>query len=183
MEPALVNRAASLALAAIVGSRRRVLAAVLSGVALVVAVALMISRGDVAQSGTIGRTQASPEVPTSTSYVHGAIASTDADTDAVRSPAPTAVAGGPGTAGRAPPRPVPVRRDRGRETRTGELAIIVKPWAMIWLNGKPSGQTPFRGPVPAGRYRVRLVNDDIARSETATVTVEPGQTATVERSW
>jgi serine/threonine-protein kinase len=114
--------------------------------------------------------------------MHGAIAATDAGSDAVPPAAPTAAADSPGTAGRAPPRPA-ARRDRGREARTGELAIIVKPWAMIWLNGKPSGQTPFRGPVPAGRYRVRLVNNDVARNETTTVSVEPGQTATIERSW
>ncbi|HEX3759809.1 MAG TPA: PEGA domain-containing protein, partial [Kofleriaceae bacterium] len=60
---------------------------------------------------------------------------------------------------------------------------IVRPWAMIWLNGKPSGQTPFRSAVPAGRYRVRLVNDDAGRDEVTTVTVEPDRTATVERSW
>ena len=88
-----------------------------------------------------------------------------------------------GSGERAPPRRAPIHRDRGRAAGTGELAIIVKPWAMIWLNGKPSGQTPFRAPVPAGRYRVRLVNDDVAHNETTTVTVAPGRTATVERSW
>lgn len=76
------------------------------------------------------------------------------------------------------------RTDRPASTgRTGELAIIVRPWAMIWLNGKPSGQTPFRAAVPAGRYRVRLANDDAGHDEVTTVTVEPDRTATVERSW
>ena len=74
-----------------------------------------------------------------------------------------------------------VRLDR--VTRTGELAIIVKPWAVIWLNGKRSGQTPFRTAVPVGKYRVRLVNDDVGKDETTTITVEPDKTATIERSW
>ncbi|HEX3476413.1 MAG TPA: protein kinase [Kofleriaceae bacterium] len=85
---------------------------------------------------------------------------------------------------RAPHRERADRADRpAPAARTGELAIIVRPWAMIWLNGKPSGQTPFRGPVPAGRYRVRLANDDAGHDEVTTVTVEPDRTATVERSW
>jgi hypothetical protein len=37
--------------------------------------------------------------------------------------------------------------------------------------------------VPAGRYRIRLANDDVGRDETTTVTVEPDRTATLERSW
>src|SRR5262249_20068422 len=103
---------------------------------------------------------------------------------------------GTGDAQRSVPRPSDAalprapHRDRAERTtrpaptaRTGELAIIVRPWAMIWLNGKPSGQTPFRAPVPAGRYRVRLANDDAGRDEVMTVTVEPDRTAIVERSW
>jgi hypothetical protein len=74
-----------------------------------------------------------------------------------------------------------VRREH--VTRIGELAIIVKPQAMIWLNGKPSGQTPFRGLVPAGRYRIRIANDDAGHDEVTTITVEPDQTATLERTW
>jgi len=112
----------------------------------------------------------------------------------VRTGAPSAVAVYPGRAAIEPPvsgartgeparpRPAPGPR-RERVARTGELAIIVKPWAMIWLNGKPSGQTPFRGPVPAGRYRIRIANDDVGHDEITVVTVEPDRTATVERSW
>ena len=74
-------------------------------------------------------------------------------------------------------------REEDRVTRTGELAIIVSPWAVIWLNGKRSGQTPFRAPVPAGRYWVRLSNDEVGQDEIAIVTVEPDEIATIERSW
>ena len=122
-------------------------------------------------------------------------------------PDPAGVTGGAGAAGLADARPAaphpadaaprpsphPERAERAERTerieraapagRTGELAIIVRPWAMIWLNGKPSGQTPFRSAVPAGRYRVRLANDDAGHDEITTVTVEPDRTATVERRW
>jgi hypothetical protein len=50
-------------------------------------------------------------------------------------------------------------------------------------NGKPSGQTPFRAALPAGRYRVRLANDEAGHVEITTVTVEPGRTATIARVW
>ena len=80
-------------------------------------------------------------------------------------------------------RPRPPRREVDHVTRTGELAIIVLPWAMIWLNGKRSGQTPFRAAVPIGQYRVRLANDEIGQDEVTIVTVEPDKTETIERSW
>jgi serine/threonine-protein kinase len=65
----------------------------------------------------------------------------------------------------------------------GELAIIVRPWASITLNGKDGGMTPFRQNVPAGRYRIRLFNEDIGKSDIVLVTVEPNKTTTVERKW
>jgi len=67
--------------------------------------------------------------------------------------------------------------------KKGELAIIVKPWALIWLNGKSLGQTPFREAIPAGRYRLRIANDDAGKDETTLVTINPDQTTTVQRSW
>jgi serine/threonine protein kinase len=67
--------------------------------------------------------------------------------------------------------------------KKGELAIIVKPWALIWLNGRSLGQTPFREAIPAGRYRLRIANDDVGKDETTLVTVNPDQTTTIQRSW
>jgi serine/threonine-protein kinase len=190
--PDVFERAAIPSIRALARPRRRVFAATLSGVAVVVAAALVIARGEVAQSETTDRVAAPRAAPVEPAGPPRAVPKPSAGGEvtpidagaaalagAVRAPQ---IASAP-TGARAPSRPAPVHRDRGRAARTGELAVIVKPWAMIWLNGKPSGQTPFRAPVPAGRYRVRLVNDDVAQNETTTVTVEPGQTATVERSW
>jgi serine/threonine-protein kinase len=81
-----------------------------------------------------------------------------------------------GSAAAAPPASSPA-------VRRGELAIIVKPWALIWLNGKSLGQTPFREAIPAGRYRLRIANDDVGKDETTLVTVNPDRTTTVQRSW
>jgi serine/threonine-protein kinase len=178
-------------------ARRRVFAATL-GMALLCAAfaAAVLVRGEVARSQIPERAArpvpdaappATPAPPGRTAPAPApspparAIAAGSAQVDAGVAGAAQPAARPPGDG--APPRPAP-RRDRiARPGRPGELAIIVRPWAMIWLNGKPSGQTPFRAAVPAGRYRVRLANDDAGRDEIITVTVEPDQTATVERRW
>jgi hypothetical protein len=59
----------------------------------------------------------------------------------------------------------------------------VRPWALIWLNGRNLGQTPFREAVPAGRYRLRISNEDAGKDETTFITVNPDQTTTVQRIW
>ena len=165
---------------------RRVFAATL-GMAILCAavVGAVLMRGEVARSQTPERgarpseaRSALPALPAPPAPPASAPA--DAGVAAIRDaarPASPAIA----PSGDAAPRPA--HRERARDARTGELAIIVRPWAMIWLNGKPSGQTPFRAAVPVGRYRVRLANDDVGRHEITTVTVEPDQTATVERRW
>jgi serine/threonine protein kinase len=115
---------------------------------------------------------------------------------AVATTSPTSAASAPSVAStirvpKSAPAPRPTMRPSSGSlgrlsppvTGTGELAIIVKPWAVVWLNGKRSGQTPFREAVPAGRYLVRLANDDVGQDETTTITVAPDKMATVERNW
>jgi len=65
----------------------------------------------------------------------------------------------------------------------GELAIFVRPWALVWLDGKDSGQTPVLHQVTAGRHTVRIANDVAGKDETTVVTVNPDQTTTVQRDW
>jgi serine/threonine-protein kinase len=156
--------------------RRRIFAATLSGVVVgSLAAAAVIARSETARSGTTAH------VVPAAALAHGEVTPVDAGVaDAVRPP-DAAHTAHPGE--RAPPRPPALHGARDHVTRTGELAIIVRPWALIWLNGRPSGQTPFRAVVPAGRYRVRLANDDVGRNEITIITVAPDQTATVERTW
>lgn len=88
------------------------------------------------------------------------------------------------------PLPEPASSPRSTATaasatkESGELAILVRPWAAIWLNGKavPDG-TPYRAQVPTGRYHIRIANDDLAKTETLTVTVTARKTTIVERKW
>lgn len=70
---------------------------------------------------------------------------------------------------------------------SGELAIFVQPWADIWLGegaqSRKLGQTPFRQQLPAGRYHVRLANEDVGKSEDIVITVTADSTITIRRSW
>lgn len=68
-------------------------------------------------------------------------------------------------------------------TEPGRLSVVVKPWAILWIEGKVIGQTPYRAPLPAGRYRIRITNEDAGKDETMTVTVTANKTTTVERNW
>lgn len=189
--PATSSPVAATRTSAIAGRPRRgMFAATLGMIVLgVLAAALVLARGEVAQSQTTERARPriapGPDTPArpDAASARRETAPEDAGIGDARPAAPLA-----GPAGLVPPagpapRPPPRRERVARSGRTGELAIIVRPWAMIWLNGKPSGQTPFRAAVPAGRYRVRLANDDAGHDEVTTVTVEPDRTATVERSW
>ncbi|MEZ4362223.1 MAG: serine/threonine-protein kinase [Kofleriaceae bacterium] len=52
----------------------------------------------------------------------------------------------------------------------GRLVVAVSPWARVWIDGKPYGETPLRIKLPPGRHRVRLVNHRAARTLTIAVT-------------
>lgn len=114
-----------------------------------------------APPGPTAAQQLSVPTPASPSPTAATAPSSAPDTGSSRSPGPAAVS----------------------TKELGQLAILVRPWAAITLNGKASGATPYRQNVPAGRYRIRLSNEDIGQSEVLNVTVEPNQTTTVERKW
>ena len=192
--PSTFGGAASQAVRSGMRPRRGMFAATVSGVALAgLAAAAVLGGGPIARSGTTDRVAGLPEPPVVTvpaaAPVARAVPAGRAAPAAIRVDTASAVST-PGLAPVALPGGAPAAHPvayaaqrRDRVVQTGELAIIVKPWAMIWLNGKPRGQTPFRAPVPAGRYRVRLVNDDIGQDEITIIAVEADRTATVERSW
>ena len=73
---------------------------------------------------------------------------------------------------------------QGSRAPSGELTVMVTPWAAVWLNGKSlAGGTPSRTKVPAGRHRLRIANEDLRRQESLTVTIKPNETTTIERTW
>ncbi len=58
----------------------------------------------------------------------------------------------------------------------GRLEFRVRPYAVVSLDGKVLGQTPFAAvEVPEGRHTVRLVNKDLGKDVTRTIDVKAGQ--------
>jgi serine/threonine-protein kinase len=63
----------------------------------------------------------------------------------------------------------------------GTLAFRIRPFAMVFINGKLQGQTPF-APVelPAGTHSLRFVNDDLKKNVTQTVELKPGENKVIK---
>ncbi|ABF89972.1 serine/threonine protein kinase Pkn6 [Myxococcus xanthus DK 1622] len=58
----------------------------------------------------------------------------------------------------------------------GRLEFRIRPYAVVSLDGKVLGQTPFAAvEVPEGRHTVRLVNKELGKDVTRTVDVKAGQ--------
>jgi hypothetical protein len=64
---------------------------------------------------------------------------------------------------------------------TGSLSVVVLPWAEVWIDGKPRGQTPVRAKLPVGQHRVRLKND--TTEKTIVVNVSAARTAVIDETW
>ena len=104
-----------------------------------------------------------------------------------RRPDPSSIrsAEAPATTPRQPPsETVSDKPPRVDAKRTGKLTILVTPWALVWLDGKPVDQAPVVvDDVPVGRHRLRLKNENAKKDETTTVMITAGQTTTVQRTW
>lgn len=124
---------------------------------------------------------AQPPAPTAPAEAKIAASTVAAAAPPVSPPAPSAArtrnSSSPSSLRRLPPQ-------GAQGTSSGELAIMVTPWAAVWLNGKPvPNGTPYRTKLPAGKYRLRIANEDLGRQENVAVTVKPDETVTIERKW
>jgi serine/threonine protein kinase len=85
-----------------------------------------------------------------------------------------------------PPTPTPRTTPRKSVAEAagppGELAILVRPWAHVWVDGAKKRDTPFRDPLSVGRHKIEISNES-GKSETFYVTIESGKTLTIERNW
>jgi serine/threonine-protein kinase len=70
---------------------------------------------------------------------------------------------------------------RAEPVATGNLKVVILPWAEVWVDGKPLGQTPVRTKLSAGAHRVRLKND--TKEKTVMVTVTAAKTAVIDETW
>ncbi len=70
---------------------------------------------------------------------------------------------------------------RPEPVATGTLKVVILPWAEVWVDGKPLGQTPVRTKLSVGPHRVRLKND--ATEKTVSVTVTAAKPAVIDETW
>jgi len=100
--------------------------------------------------------------------------------DAAPAPPPPA----PGDAGPAPPGPdatagppAKTSTERPRSQETAYLNLLARPWAKVWINGRPAGQTPLiRFRIPAGPVVVRLQVEGRGETRTIRFRARPGET-------
>jgi serine/threonine-protein kinase len=141
------------------------------------AVALVVTRGGSPAASTTG----SPAEPAAVTELPPATVPEPVMATVPDAAAPPATAADAAPADRNPPR----RRDAAAaEPRApGHLSIRVVPWATILVDGVDAGETPKTLTLPAGRHEIRLQNLELGRTETRSVTIEPGKTADIRLRW
>jgi serine/threonine-protein kinase len=86
----------------------------------------------------------------------------------------------------APPPPPPKREHAGAAApaRKGTVAVFVKPWAKVSVDGVLVGQTPLpHVELTAGHHVIELANPKLGRRERVTVTIHPGENPEVRRDF
>jgi serine/threonine protein kinase len=63
------------------------------------------------------------------------------------------------------------------------ITILVKPWAMVSIDGKSVGQTPYAGELAVGTHVIRMTNSDANKSETLRIKVTADSDNDVQRDW
>ncbi len=61
--------------------------------------------------------------------------------------------------------------------------MSIDPYAEVWLDGKPIGQTPLDLHARVGGHRLRLVNKDLGIDKSVSVTVNADAPTRIEESW
>jgi len=81
----------------------------------------------------------------------------------------------------APVAPTDAGKEPAKQVEMGSLAVYVAPWSLVWIDGKPYGETPVHARVPVGVHRVRLKND--TKEKTVTVTVTTAKVTVIDETW
>jgi serine/threonine-protein kinase len=77
--------------------------------------------------------------------------------------------------------PVPRQQTAPPPQQTGTLAFRVFPWATVYVDERPVGNTPLRPmEIPAGKHVVKLVFEERGVTRVQSVEVSPGETAWVK---
>lgn len=74
--------------------------------------------------------------------------------------------------------PKPVKKRPA--ARQGKLSLQTIPWTIVYFGKKSLGETPLANvALPAGKHRLRLVNEEKKLSTTIEVVIKPGETTTM----
>ena len=86
-----------------------------------------------------------------------------------------------------PPRPKPhppTVKEPKEPAGKSALSVIVRPWAIVYVDGTRLRQTPVTDfELPAGKHTIELVNESKSRREKITVTLKPGEPEVIRREW
>ncbi len=94
-------------------------------------------------------------------------------------------------AGAAPtPAPAPVKHEHHHATAakeptgTATISILVRPWAIVFVDRQRLRQTPVQGyELPSGKHVIELVNEGKNRREKIEVNLKAGETQEIKRDW
>ncbi len=82
------------------------------------------------------------------------------------------------------------KKKKGKEGDTAKkgkatLTILVRPWAIVYIDGKKLQQTPLRNyPISAGAHKILLVNDTKGKREEIKLKVSAGEAIPeIKRTW
>ena len=77
--------------------------------------------------------------------------------------------------------PDPVKPIKRVVKGTGKLSLQTSPWSNVYFGKKNLGETPLvNTPLPAGRQRLTLVNEERKLRKTIEVEIKPNQTTTLK---
>jgi serine/threonine-protein kinase len=68
------------------------------------------------------------------------------------------------------------------EKRMGRLVVRAFPVLTVYVDNKKIHDTPVDMNLPAGKHRLRLVNPEVGKDESLSVTIEANKTATIDRN-
>jgi serine/threonine protein kinase len=71
---------------------------------------------------------------------------------------------------------------KSSEKRVGRLVVRAFPILTVYVDNKKIHDTPVDMKLPAGRHKLRLVNAEVGKDESVTVTIEDNKTVTIERN-
>jgi serine/threonine protein kinase len=77
----------------------------------------------------------------------------------------------------------PKRGDRAHKGKA-TLSVLVRPWAIVYIDNKKIKQTPLRDhPISPGKHTVLIVNDNKGKRESIPLNVTAGENYPITRNW